>query len=98
MTHRSVGVSFGRLTAAVLNSSCAALSEMTRPAHNKASERREPDLDKGVSRKMELGAFLLIMTGVAIEVIAQVAFKRGAMGAARATGESGVLHYWRDLV
>jgi len=46
---------------------------------------------------MELRAFLLIITGVVLEVLAQVAFKRGAMAVVRASGTQGVLRYWRDL-
>ena len=46
---------------------------------------------------MELKAFSLIMTGVVFEVLAQVAFKRGAATVVRESGEQGVLRYWRDL-
>src|SRR5664279_3131023 len=49
-TQASVGVAFARRTAADLNSSCAALSETTRPAHSRASERRELELDGVIIR------------------------------------------------
>jgi undecaprenyl phosphate-alpha-L-ara4N flippase subunit ArnE len=46
---------------------------------------------------MELTAFSLILTGVVFEVLGQLAFKRGAAGVVRVSGEQGVLRYWRDL-
>jgi drug/metabolite transporter (DMT)-like permease len=46
---------------------------------------------------MGLTAYLLIMAAVVLEVLGQVAFKRGAVGIAHTSGEHGVLRYWRRL-
>jgi hypothetical protein len=46
---------------------------------------------------MELKGFSLIMTGVVLEVLGQLAFKRGATTVIGDSGEQGVLRYWRAL-
>jgi drug/metabolite transporter (DMT)-like permease len=46
---------------------------------------------------MALTGFFLIMAAVVLEVLGQVAFKRGAAAIVRASGDQGVLRYWRDL-
>lgn len=46
---------------------------------------------------MELTGYSLIMAAVVLEVLGQVAFKRGCAHVHRTAGEQGVLRYWRDL-
>ena len=46
---------------------------------------------------MELTGFLIIVAGVVLEVLGQVAFKRGAQRVMHLSGEQPVLLYWRDL-
>ena len=47
---------------------------------------------------MEQTAFAVIMVAVVLEVLGQVAFKRGSMGAVRASHSAGALRYWRNLL
>jgi drug/metabolite transporter (DMT)-like permease len=46
---------------------------------------------------MALTGFLLIMAAVVLEVLGQVAFKRGATAIERASGHQRVLRYWLAL-
>jgi drug/metabolite transporter (DMT)-like permease len=46
---------------------------------------------------MKLTGYSLIMAAVVLEVLGQLAFKRGAAGIMRDSGEQSALGYWRDL-
>jgi len=47
---------------------------------------------------MERTAFAVIMAAVVLEVLGQLAFKRGSTGAVRASQDASVLRYWRNLL
>ena len=47
---------------------------------------------------MERMALAVIVIAVVLEVLGQVAFKRGSMGAVRASPNGGALRYWGNLL
>ena len=80
-----------RRPAAALKSSCAAVSAATSAAHSVASSIR----DLGVF-DMGFAALSIIFGAIALEVLGQVAFKRGAVIAA-ARGR-GIFQYWARML
>ena len=47
---------------------------------------------------MGLPAFSIIIAAVGLEVLGQLAFKRGVAGIVRASGHQAAFRYWRDML